>query len=72
MPGHESAGRISVKYLYEIAKIKHEIDPDLRDHDVEGITNMIMGTAKSMGLDVVEDTFPPEPIKIDLWLRKII
>ena len=23
-PGHESAGKVSIKYLYEIAKIKHE------------------------------------------------
>ena len=28
-PGHDSAGRLSVKYVYEIAKIKQEVDPDL-------------------------------------------
>ena len=36
-PGQVSAGRVSIKYLYEIAKVKHEVDPDLRAHDVEGI-----------------------------------
>ena len=36
-PGILSAGRVSIKYLYEIAKVKHEVDPDLRSHDVEGI-----------------------------------
>jgi large subunit ribosomal protein L11 len=65
-PGHTSAGRVSIKYLYEIAKIKQEVDPDLRSHDVEGIVSMLCGTAKSMGIDVVEDTFPPIPMKIDV------
>ena len=36
-PGHESAGRVSVKYIYEIAKIKQKVDDDLADHDLEGI-----------------------------------
>ena len=29
MPFYEVAGEVSVKYIYEIAKIKQEIDPDL-------------------------------------------
>ena len=70
-PGHETAGKVSVKYLYEIAKIKHEVDPDLYSHDVEGILKQIMGTCKSMGIDVVEDTFPPVPIKVDVWNKYI-
>ena len=65
-PGEVSAGRVSVKYIYEIAKIKQEVDPELRSHDLEGIGRMIMGTCKSMGIEVVEDTLPPAPIKIDL------
>ena len=65
-PGHEQAGRVSIKYLYEIAKVKQEVDPDLRTHDVEGIVRQLMGTARSMGVDVVEDTFPPQPIKVDV------
>ena len=65
-PGHTSAGRVSVKWLYEIAKIKQKVDPDLKTHDVEGILKMLMGTAKSMGIDVVEDTFAPTPIKVDV------
>ena len=65
-PGHTSAGRVSVKYIYEIAKIKQEIDPDLKTHDIEGIMRMVVGTCKSMGIDVVEDTLPPTPLKIDL------
>jgi large subunit ribosomal protein L11 len=61
-PGITSVGKVSIKYLYEIAKLKQETDPDLRTHDVEGIIRMLMGTCKSMGIDVVEDTFPPTPI----------
>ena len=65
-PGHTSAGRVSVKYIYEIAKIKQEIDPDLKQHDVEGIMRMVCGTCMSMGIDVVEDTLPPLPLRVDL------
>ena len=65
-PGHESAGNVSIKYLYEIAKVKQEVDPDLREHDVEGIVSMLMGTAKSMGIEVVEDTFPPTPVNVNV------
>ena len=63
-PGHESAGRISVKWLYEIAKIKQKADPMLVEHDPEGICRMLVGTCKSMGIDVVEDTLTPTPVNI--------
>jgi large subunit ribosomal protein L11 len=49
-PGQNIIGRVGVKYLYEIAKVKQEVDPDLRQHDLEGICRMMMGTARSMGL----------------------
>ncbi len=62
--GHNSAGRVSVKYLYEAAKVKQEVDPDLTEHDIEGVLRMMIGSCKSMGIEVVEDTLPPIPIKI--------
>ena len=65
MPGHNSIGRVSIKYLYEAAKIKQEIDPSLVEHDVEGVLRMMVGSCKSMGIDVVEDTLPPTPIKVN-------
>ena len=65
-PGHEDGGRVSVKYLYEIAKIKQAVDPDLAEHDLEGICRMMLGTCKSMGVEVVEDTLAPPPIKIEV------
>jgi len=40
---------VGIKYIYEIAKVKQEVDPNLKQHDVEGICRMIIGTARSMG-----------------------
>lgn len=36
----------------------------MNDHDIEGIMRMMVGSCRSMGIDVVEDTLPPVPIKI--------
>ena len=63
-PGHNPLGRVSIKYLYEAAKIKQEVDPSLVDQDIEGILRQIVGSCHSMGIEVVEDTLPPVPIKI--------
>ena len=41
LPGQITAGRIGMKYLYEIAKIKFDVDPGLKEHDVEGICRMM-------------------------------
>ena len=65
-PGHESAGRVSVKYIYEISKLKQKSDSDLIEHDLEGICSTIVAQCKSMGIEVVEDTLPPAPLRIDL------
>ena len=43
-PGHNSVGRVSIKYIYEAAKVKLECDPGLVEHDVEGIMRMMMGS----------------------------
>ena len=63
-PGHESVGRVSVKYIYEIAKLKQKTDQDLAEHDLEGVCMMITAQCKSMGIEVVEDTLPPAPLLI--------
>ena len=57
---------MGIKYLYEIAKIKQELDPDLVQHDIEGIVMMLIGSCKSLGIEVVEDTLPPEPIFVEV------
>jgi large subunit ribosomal protein L11 len=50
-PNKIKAGKISRKQLEEIAKIKM---PDLNANDVQAGANIIAGTARSMGIDVVD------------------
>ena len=50
-PGKGSAGTITMKQIREIAEKKM---PDLNAKDVEGAMAMIAGSARSMGLQVVE------------------
>ncbi len=44
--------KISLKHVYEIAKIK-KTDARHKDLDLRGICKSIIGTAKSMGIEVV-------------------
>jgi large subunit ribosomal protein L11 len=50
-PHKEKVGSVTRSQLREIAEIKA---PDLNAHDVEAAMQIIAGTARSMGLDVVE------------------
>ena len=47
--GHEKVGKLSRDKLREIAKLKAE---DLNAVDIEGAERIIMGTARSMGIEV--------------------
>ena len=51
LPGKESAGTIKRSQLAEIAQTKFA---DLNANDIEQATKIIEGSARSMGLDVVE------------------
>lgn len=53
-PGHEVIGTIHVKQVYEIAKIKQR-DEHLKRLSLENICKTIVGSAKSMGVEVVAD-----------------
>jgi ribosomal protein L11 len=55
-------GKVGVKYIYEIAKIKKEFDPDLKDHNLIGISIMIMAQADNMGIMIVPEQPQPDPI----------
>mmetsp|Transcript_32110 Transcript_32110/g.30607 ORF Transcript_32110/g.30607 Transcript_32110/m.30607 type:complete len:151 (+) Transcript_32110:87-539(+) len=57
-PGHASAGKVHVKQIYEIAKMKQQ-DPHMANQTLEGLCRCIAGSAASMGLEVVSDG--PEP-----------
>jgi len=50
-PGKESAGTIKWKDIEEIAKVKM---PDLNANDIEAAKKIIAGSARSMGLSVVD------------------
>ncbi|MBU0528403.1 50S ribosomal protein L11 [bacterium] len=49
-PNKQKVGKISKKDLEEIASIKMK---DLNANTIEGAVNMIAGTAKSMGVEVI-------------------
>ncbi|MDC0349031.1 50S ribosomal protein L11 [Alphaproteobacteria bacterium] len=50
-PGRDSAGSVSMAQIKEIAQAKME---DLNAVNIEGACEMIKGSARSMGLEVVE------------------
>ncbi len=50
-PNKKKVGKITQAQLEEIAKMKM---PDLNAHDIEAAKKIIAGTARSMGVEVVE------------------
>lgn len=51
-PGEKAIGTISVKHVYEIAKIK-QTDEHMSHLPLESIARTIVGTAKTLGVEVV-------------------
>ncbi|KAK0391273.1 hypothetical protein NLU13_0774 [Sarocladium strictum] len=51
-PGHQTVGTISLKHVYEIAKIKQS-ELRLSGLSLEGLCRSIIFQAKSIGIDVV-------------------
>lgn len=49
-PNLKKVGKVTMAQVREIAELKA---PDLNSHDVEAAMQMVMGTARSMGLEVV-------------------
>jgi large subunit ribosomal protein L11 len=39
-PGWTNIGEIPIQYLYEISKIKKQIDPDLKNVDIEQVLDV--------------------------------
>ena len=50
-PGKETVGEVSLRAVYEIAKIKKQ-DYYLQLHPLESLVSSIIGTAKSIGMEV--------------------
>lgn len=51
-PGKESIGTVSLKHVFEIAKIKQS-EPRLTGLSLEGLCKSVISQAKSMGVTVV-------------------
>jgi large subunit ribosomal protein L11 len=51
-PGHETVGTVSLKHVYEIAKIK-ATDEHLKHLRLEAIASTIVGSARTLGVQVV-------------------
>lgn len=69
-PGHEVAGKITLRHLYEIAKIKLEDPPNaLLTH--QQMCQMLVGIARTCGVEIVRNLDPVEYAKF-LAERKII
>ncbi|MEW6351306.1 MAG: 50S ribosomal protein L11 [Thermodesulfobacteriota bacterium] len=49
-PNRKKVGRVTMAQVEEIAKLKM---PDLNAKDLEGAKNIIMGSARSLGIEVV-------------------
>lgn len=52
-PGHKTAGEITLKQIYEIAKVKQN-DPNLMSIPLQSIVSQIINSTKSMGINVVK------------------
>jgi large subunit ribosomal protein L11 len=51
VPNREKVGKVSAEQVLEIARIKM---PDLNCHDEQAAFRTVAGTARSMGLEVIE------------------
>ncbi|XP_072101705.1 large ribosomal subunit protein uL11m isoform X1 [Mobula birostris] len=54
--GHEVAGMVTVKHIYEIAKVKSEDESfQLQDMSLRDVCKSLIGTAQALGIKVVRD-----------------
>lgn len=51
--GHTSAGTVTLKHIYEIAKVK-SLDPTFRNTPLESVCKTVIGSARSMGIKLVQ------------------
>uniref|UniRef100_A0A8C1TTJ3 Large ribosomal subunit protein uL11 n=1 Tax=Cyprinus carpio TaxID=7962 RepID=A0A8C1TTJ3_CYPCA len=59
--GHEIAGMVTVRAVYEIARVKSQDESfKLRDISMQNIVKSIIGSARSLGIKVINDLSPEE------------
>ncbi len=65
---HRTIANMPIQYVYEIAKIKREMDEDLAQLSLEMICKMIIGQCSTMGVDIVpgDPSQKAKPFKINL------
>ena len=51
-PGRETIGKVSLKHIYDIAKIK-QTEARLAHMSLQGLCKCVIGQARSVGLEVV-------------------
>ena len=52
-PGHEVAGTVSMKHVYEIALVKAK-DPAFEGVPLESVCKTVAGSARSLGIKITE------------------
>ena len=52
-PGHQVAGQITLKHIYEIAMVKSK-DPAFAGVPLESVCKTIVGSARSLGIQVTK------------------
>ena len=52
-PGHQVAGRITLKHIYEIATVKSK-DPAFAGMPLESVCKTLVGSARSLGIQVTK------------------
>ena len=52
-PGHVNVGEVTLKQIYEIAKVKQK-DPNLQSIPLQSTVSQIINSTKSMGITVVK------------------
>ncbi|XP_026187103.1 large ribosomal subunit protein uL11m [Mastacembelus armatus] len=68
--GHETAGIVSVRTVYEIAKVKAQDECfKMRNASLEMVVKSIIGSARSLGIKVVND-LPADEYKVFLEQRE--
>ncbi|OWF37605.1 39S ribosomal protein L11, mitochondrial-like [Mizuhopecten yessoensis] len=70
-PGEEIAGKITLRHVYEIAKIKQS-EGTMDRFNLQNICKMIIGSAHSIGLQVVKDLDPEEYRQFLIEREKVV
>ncbi|TKW15315.1 hypothetical protein SEVIR_5G229600v4 [Setaria viridis] len=53
-PGHSNVSSLTLRHVFEIAKLK-QADPFRKHMSLEALCKSIIGTANSMGIEIVKD-----------------